>query len=190
MNDAPGPLSAVAIRRAQNERKAIELGQEGLDPKSIAKQIRMPFFVVVRILTVAGIPLLPPPPAVIPAVQPPASQELPSLAPHRRGRPPDVRVHALSPSLPRRGPGRPRKVPRDPNPNLPAAHGISLDPEMKLVQDRFSDFRTLAAISTALKVPMTNVRAALTLLSPERLAAWKELNRLRREVERMVFKSR
>ncbi len=61
---------------------------------------------------------------------------------------------------------------------------------MKLVQDRFSDFRTLAAISTALKVPMTNVRAALTLLSPERLAAWKELNRLRREVERMVFKSR
>lgn len=179
MNEPTAPYSALEIRRAQNKRKAIDLGKAGLDPHAIAQQLRMPLFVARRILTVAGIPLRPRPaePSVVPELSPaPIAME-----PRRQGK---LKPVPSDPTLPRRGPGRPRKVLLPDNPIV--SQDPSHDAELERVRDRFSEFRTMAAISTALGISIAKVGKALAELPPERLEAWNDLNRMRREVDRLV----
>ncbi len=186
MTEATAPFSALDIRRAQNKRKAIELGKAGLDPYAIAQQIRMPLFVARRILTVAGIPLLPR--AVAPITTPDPPPVPIALERRRPGRQRKAKAAPSDPAFPRRGPGRPRKVPR--SVDLPISLDPSQDPELELVRSRFTEFRTMTAISIALKIPGIKVRKALYGLPPERFEAWKDLNRMRREVEQLVVRRR
>lgn len=179
MTEATAPFSAVEIRRAQNKRKAIELGKAGLDPYAIAQQVRMPLFVARRILTVAGIPLLPRAAAPSTVPEPPPAQI--ALEPRRLRKPKPV---PSDPAQPKRGPGRPRKVLI--SDELPNSLDPSHDHELELVRGRFSEFRTIAAISTALGISIAKVGKALAGLPPERLEAWNDLNRMRREVDRLV----
>ncbi len=193
VTETTGPYSAVDIRRAQNKRKALELGRAGLDPFAIAKQVGMPLFVVRRTLTIAGIPLLPPaaqaPAALVSVAVLPTSTGSDSIPPRRRGRPPHPRPLAVAPLLPRRGPGRPRTVPREPDAPASPLSSTS-DSEVDLVIENFSDYRSVTAISQALNIPAGKVRIALMSLPPDRVAAWNEFNCMRREVERIARRQR
>ena len=92
---------------------------------------------------------------------------------------PDVTLAGVIP--PRRGPGRPRKIPLDAQPEAPtAAVG---DPDELRILDSFSRYRSVAAISRGLHIPAAKIRTVLLSIPIDRIEAWKELNRLRREVD-------
>lgn len=192
------------IRRAQNRRRAVELGRSGLDPASIARDLQMPLFVVKIALRKAKVPFHPPrviaEPVAATKPAPPATSALlpkrgpgrprkilaPGVTPPRRGpgRPRKVQPSAESVvDMPRRGPGRPRKhpLPEVPPPKKPP----TVDPRATLIAKRFSEFQSVAAVAKGLKLPAHIVRYEIKKLPKDQLAAWKDLIRMRRELSRL-----
>jgi DNA invertase Pin-like site-specific DNA recombinase len=143
----------LPIRRAQQRREAIELGRSGAPVAVIAKQLKMPLFVVRVVLQRAKItPILTSPVATTvttaPAARPP-QERLPRQAKAKRGRPP------LPPLTPE---------------------------QADRILSSFTEYNGYDEIASAVGAPKSQVRGLLAGIKPQRLAAWRTLIRMRRHL--------
>lgn len=141
-------------RRAHAKARARELGRGGIAPSEIARQLGIPLFVAKATLINAGIAWTEKADAPVHVTTAPEPGSSTSALVARRR-------------------GRPRKEPATLD-----------DPEVDLVVRHFSEYQSQRAVSVGLNISPVKVRAALRLLSQERIQAWNELIALRREVMR------
>jgi hypothetical protein len=150
------PDPHLLIRRAQQRREAIELGRAGAPVPVIAKQLGMPLFVVRMALLRAKITPILTAPASTPVVSP-------ATAVHR------APVGAGKPIRPTARRGRPPRPP------------LAADQADRILTT-FTEYNGYDEIAAALSVPSSQVRELLMGLKPQRLAAWRTLVRMRRQL--------